>query len=117
MKDTVGLIDRAIQILEIGGWQQHLFGPRGNINVPHCMYGAVQAAALEGVDLISVPLHEYHHLKEEQVRALRYLDQATKTHTGGHFTKAFMYNDEPSTTHEDVLLVMKEARERAAEGK
>lgn len=40
------ILDEAIVVLELGGWQRGANGDTTRVNVPHCLVGAVHTAAI-----------------------------------------------------------------------
>lgn len=43
----VDVLKRAVEVIQTGGWQREWFGDIGELNRPHCVMGAIRAAAYD----------------------------------------------------------------------
>jgi hypothetical protein len=87
----MNIIDRARERIERDGWVQGSFGDDGH---PVCLFRALK---LEG------------HTPDERLGAYAAVDAELPMFALGRITK---FNDDPSTSLEDVLLVLKRASAR-----
>jgi len=89
----MNVIDKAIDKIHQDGWRQLDWGGEGE---PHCILGALNLA---GATFGS----------EEGQLARDLIKQSITEHYPNAWSSPMAFNDQPETTKEDVLLVMKHA--------